>query len=564
MEFNWNRWKETRINKKYTQYQNKSLALHSIEPINLYDLNLMLDTFTKPVLTKDLPYNKKKEMKWTHKIFPDRILLYMIPCLLVKLIFFSYTIYCYNQGLSIKQDTIFTRFTIQWWHFELLNDYNNDYLLWRELYLSGEFLYSDVFKGRYKYPPVFFIIINLLSPWTKYSAPIIILCCNMLTGYFLYRLLRNLSINVRNARISLVLCLLSPINLIYSDFIWQNAVVVISFLTITMFQITEHKYTSGMLWLGFAMCIKQIAFFCYPVCILAVSYSPATYFHNTHLYNFNDKNRDSKPKIRKIQSAFINFPYRKILYYGIIPIILFFFVSIPFLIIDAEGYINQLFGLYKVTNFDYFTAYYDKIVPVKYQGNIIGYLPDLTIKPGKKSYQYNYRGSLALAFAWIGYFLQIPTKYTIFFAIWFVKHYFLFFFFFIIIIFYWWQLNLKKIRTLNQYYWNLWKFMGLSILCALIFSRVGIYKYYFVSLIPFFASYGFFAKFNTSPMSSWLSHHDLSIFNSYRAGGILFLIFEQVSIQIIFIFINKWLLALIFGFPLFIFQLVISFKNIGI
>ncbi|MHA1887038.1 MAG: glycosyltransferase 87 family protein [Promethearchaeota archaeon] len=491
-----------------------------------------------------------------HQIFPDNILYVIICCLAIKIVFFLYSLYCYQHGILVASQNIFNRFANYWWDLEGLSDFTGDYINWHANWLNGEKLYSAAFKGRYLYPPLYYYMIHIFAHWTVFSAPIVIFICNNLTGYFVFRLAKNLGATPKAAKIMAVLCLISPFNLFYSDFVWQNTGVVTTFLVISMFKISQEKYRWGMIWLGIAMSIKQVAFFFYPFFVIGVVYSPSI---------FKKKFNDSKiPLVNYIR----NIPIRSLLFYGLIPLEIFLIASFPYLFEDPMKYVNILFGNHRSSNYEWIYQIFSNIVPVESNSTFIGYFPDLMQNPDNRPYQVNFRTSLPIAFAWIGYKLGIPTNITASFAVLFHMQLFLYIITILLGGAYWWFLNRTKFSSDQEYYWFMWYIGGLSLFTVILFAEIGIYKYYLVSLTPFWAMFSVLGPLNHDRWTrsqkyslSELFSHPSRLKNQFYGGGSYFHVIEQIFLQITMILFNKWLAVAVFYLPLYIFGITFLFER---
>ncbi|MCF2141488.1 MAG: glycosyltransferase 87 family protein [Candidatus Lokiarchaeota archaeon] len=514
-----------------------SLPITSLNNFNEFDLSIP----SKPSLIQ--------------KIFPNNVLFVLLCALLIKLIFFIYSLYCYQNGILVASQNVFNQFAAHWWDLEGLSDFAGDYIPWHTNWMNGEKLYTAAFKGRYLYPPLYYYLIHIFAYWTVFSAPIVIFLCNILTGYFVFRLALNFGATPKAAKIMMVLCLLSPFNLFYSDFVWQNTGVVTTFLVVSMFNISQENYKWGMFWLGVAMSIKQVAFFFYPFLVIGVAYSPS--FWKSHLQR-KGKLRRKESKI-PLFDYIRNLPLSSIIFYGLIPIEIFLIASYPYIFDDPGKYISILFNNHRTSNYEWVYNIFSQIVPVNSNSTFIGYFPDLTINPKNRPYQVNYRTSLAIAFAWIGYVLGIPPNITATFAVIFHMQLFLYVITIILGAFYWWFLNRTKFSSDQEYYWFMWNIGGLALFTVILFAEIGIYKYYLVSLTPFWAMYGGISPLNHERWKKAqkysikeIIHVPSRIQNQLFGGGSYFHIIEQSILQIAMILFNKWLAVIYFYLPLYL------------
>ncbi|MHA1521546.1 MAG: hypothetical protein ACTSRK_15300 [Promethearchaeota archaeon] len=510
--------------------------------------------FHHPPTTSDFYYNEHDLSIPTsptiaHKIFPDKMLLVFISCIIIKIVIFLYGIYCYNNGISATTQNVLIGLVDHWWNLEGLSDFSGDYINWHTNWLNGEKLYSDAFNGRYLYPPLFYYMIHIFARWTIFSAPIVMLICNILTGYFVFRLAKNLGASGKAAKMMMVLCLLSPFNLYYSDFIWQNSGIVTTFIVISMFKISQEKYKWGMVWLGVAMSIKQVAFFYYPFFVVGIAYSPSLW-----------KNRPSTPQSKlKIIEYIRNMPIGSLIFYGLIPLEIFLISSYPFIFENPLQYFDILFNNHRESDPNWIWSIFNQIVPVERGDTFIGFLPDLTLNPEHKPYQVNYRTSIAVALAWIGYLLGIPSQITAVFAVIFEMQLFLYLTAVILGFFYWWFLNRTQFSSDQEYYWIMWFVGSLALYVVILFAEIGIYKYYFVSMTPAWAMFGAFSPLDHEHWKKGqeytlneLSTDPSRLKSQFFGGGSYIHVIVQLILQVTMLFFNKWLAPAFFYLPLFL------------
>ncbi len=500
--------------------------------------------------TLDIP--KKRNV--FQKLFPNHMIWILIICILIKLCFFAYGVYMFNNNLNRTTGSIFTSMTKVWWNLEGLCDYgtNGDYVLFRNNWLTGEPLYSEAFNGRYLYPPTFYYIINIFSNWTVFSAAIVMFICNCLTGYFLFHLAKKFGANGRSAKIIMALSLLAPINLYYSDFIWQNSGIVTTFIVLSMLMISKEKFGWGMFWIGFATTIKQIAMLYIPIFVLGIVYKSK-----------QKEIRDYKHKWTFIE-YFKSISWADLFYYSSIPILVFICFSYPFIFTNSNEYLQLIFGsLSGMPNTENIAIIFKDIVPVTTNFTFLGYFPDLSKIQDILVYKPNKRAMIDVAFAWLGFKVKLSTELTTLFSLLF--HFRLFFYLFIILIvlYYWMVVKNKRYTTDKEYYWYMWFAASLCSFASILFGTVGIYKYYFISLAPTWAIFGFIFPLNHEKWKH-ANKNDLStmikkpkyIKSQIIGGGTIFHIFEIILIQLLIMYSNKWLAPALIYLPIFIFNFV--------
>ncbi len=471
---------------------------------------------------------------------------FLILAILIKLGFFLYGIYCYKMGISVTFNSIFAEWANEWWHVEGLSDFNGDYMMFRDNWLNEEPLYSEAFNGRYLYPPLYYYLINLFSKWTIFSAPIVMFIFNIATGYLVFHLSKSLGASGKFSTTMMLLTLLSPFNLLYSDYIWQNTGVFTTFVVWSMLEISKERYETGMVLIGIAICIKQVAIFFLPVFLLGIVYKVNT------ISEYKSKSRNKFVEyIRSVN-------WSKLIYYTSIPIIIFIICSIPFIFTIPETYFRQLFGGFNMKVEDIIETF-DNVVTVYNRDGFLGYFPNSSLIEGEEIYRANHRSALDLALAWIGFLFRIPTFITIGFSILFHFNFFMLLFVIIVNVNFWRIAKKKKYSTDKEYYWLMWFSASLSFFALLVFYDYGIYKYYFVSLTPFWAMFGLSGKLNHS---IWKKNYKVSkLKDQFFGGGAIIHVVSQLILQIIMIYFNKWLAPVFLFLPLFLFSFVNHWKR---
>ena len=488
----------------------------------------------------------EKIKKFYHKYFPNYMIFALIFAILIKLGFFLYGIYCYNHGISVTRDSVFAGWASSFWNPDLISDFQGDYILFRNNWLKSKPLYSDAFNGRYIYPPLYYYLINLFSQWTIFSAPIVILISNIATGYLIFHLSKSLGANGKFSTIMMLLTLLSPFNLFYSDFLWQNTGVFTTFAVWSMLEISKERYESGMVLIGIAICIKQVAVFFLPILLLGIVYK----VDSKPEYKFKTKN--------KIKEYFKSISWSTLIYYASIPVIIFIICSIPYIFTIPGTYFSHLLGR-SSKNVNFIIKYFGDVVPVYNDYGFLGYFPNTSFMGEGKIYVLNSRSALDLALIWIGHLFKIPTYVTIGFSILF--HFNIFMIMGVIIInINFWRIAKKKIySTDKEYYWLIFFSASLSVFAMLALYDLGIYKYYFVSITPFWAMFGLSGKLNHS---IWKKNNKVSkLKDQFYGGGAIFHVVTQLALQVIMIYFNKWLAPAFLFLPLFLFSFINLWKR---
>ncbi|MHA1584328.1 MAG: hypothetical protein ACTSVU_02150 [Promethearchaeota archaeon] len=511
-------------------------------------------------LSLSLPQKKKSLIR---RLFPNYMIIFLVLAIAIKLKFFLYGVNFYQTGTSRTLSSIFVQWANHWWDLEGLCDFGGDYIMFRNNWIAGEPLYSEAFGGRYLYPPLFYYMINIFSKWTVFSAPIVMLICSILTGFFIFHLAKNLGASGRASNIMMLIYLLSPINLFYSDFIWQNAGVVTLFVVISMYCISKNKNTMGMFWLGIAISVKQIAAFFLPVFVVAIIYK--NYFKPKEQYQ---SNWTFLEYIRSI-------PYTQLFYYMAIPCWVFILASMPYIFTMPEEYFGYLLSGGPV-DVEWLSSIFKNIVGIKIHGKIVGYFPDLTLGDNDP-YQMNYRAVLDVAFAWLGHIWGISTDFTAIFAILFHTQIFMYGSVLLILLLIWPVVKKKQFSSEREFLWFIWYAAGLCLNGAILFAEIGIYKYYFLSITPIWAMFGWIMPLN---YKKWIDSGNInginlisetisqkSILKSLKklgngllattyGGGSFFHFISQMGFQIFLLYTNKWLAPAYLYLPIFLLGII--------
>ncbi|MHA1765192.1 MAG: glycosyltransferase 87 family protein [Promethearchaeota archaeon] len=418
--------------------------------------------------------------------------------------------------------------------------------MFRKNWLNNKQLYSEAFNDRYLYPPLFYYLINIFSKWTVFSAPIVMFIFNIATGYLVFHLSKSLGANGRSSIIMMALTLLSPFNLFYSDFIWQNTGVFTTFVVWSMLEISKERFESGMVLIGIAICVKQVALFFLPVLLLSIIYKVG------YLPEYKYKTKS------KFIEYFTSFKWSTLLYYASIPVIIFFICSIPFIFTIPKTYFMHLLGGFYMKIEDIIKVF-DQITPIYNRDGFLGYFPNISLIEGKDVYAANYRASLDVALAWIGYLFNIPTYITIGFSILFHLNIFMFLAVIIINVNFWRIAKKKAYSTDKEYYWLMLYSASLTFFALLVFYDLGIYKYYFVSLTPFWAMFGISGRLR---YKNWKKENKFTnLKDQFYGGGSIIHVASQLILQIIMIYFNKWLAPAFLYLPLFLFAFINHWKR---
>jgi hypothetical protein len=474
---------------------------------------------------------------WFDRLFPDDMFWVWMLCFVIKLSVFLSSVYMYEHNMSVSRTNwLIDTFNIIWWDAEGLSDFAGDYIMFRNNFLAGEPLYGPAFNGRYLYPPLYYYIVNVFAVQTIYSAPIVMLICNMMTGYFLYHLVKEMGATDRNAKLMLILQLLSPINLYYSDFIWQNAGVFTTFVVWSMLCITREQYKRGMFILGIAISIKQVAAFFLPIFLFGI------------IYLRFEKKREHYVHKLKLLEYLRSIPWSALIFYGLIPVEVFLLSSLPYIVTIPETYLGYLVGGFGV-DIPGLKIIFNQVVPIYAEGHFMGYFPDLNAAYEGNFYRANYRAALDVAFAWIGHLMGVPSIYTVWFSILFHTQLLFYGSLVVIFIIYWIIIKNKAtvFHTDRDFYWLMWFAGNLMFFACLLLVEKGIYKYYLLTMTPFWSTFSAVGGLNHE---KWRNSQTWS--NQLFGGGSLTHLIMSGGLQLGILLCNKWLAPAFIYLPLFL------------
>jgi hypothetical protein len=334
--------------------------------------------------------------------------------------------------------------------FEGYADYDYFYYTWGQQFLRGFAPYSTLFNRStignsiyytpYFFPPLFVYLCaaGSLLPIDPFGIGFLIVVFGYLTAFPVYGISAHISNNRRIAQISTLTYLFNPIILYHTVYDWLNPAPFVFFMTFSFYLLIKRRLISGTLAMVTAALFKQIAFFLILPLVAVLIKKPST----------------SRPDIaeeteRSISDDLDLRTFGKMVMIAIIYVVA---VSFPYLF-DPANYIHYIFE-----------------VP----GGFL--LADLTTLPNPG--QPIPLASFLIFFGAPLELIDIVNKAT---------YYGIFLMIAIFIIF---PLMLFQVRTDDSQpkYWRRILFLTLLLmLCVHIFSPRGVYKYYFVALIPFFS-----------------------------------------------------------------------------
>ncbi|TFG07571.1 hypothetical protein EU522_00615, partial [Candidatus Thorarchaeota archaeon] len=235
---------------------------------------------------------------------------YLVAGVSVNLVLFFvriFTLSTYSLGLP----DIFLELI----HVELYNDYQFFYLSWVPNLLEGAWPYSaEMFY--YLYPPLWIYTVAILGCVPSWLPGLPLLLFNVAPGIPVYKIVLNLSEDERRSIYAMLVYLLNPITLFYGSFMLLNPTPYVFFVACSFCLTLEGKSDLSIVTIAVATLYKQLAVVFFP--ILAIAYI-------------------KKEKEFSYGHMLKTFLRCTTIYAGILLV-----VSLPFLIVNAEQYLNQM------------------------------------------------------------------------------------------------------------------------------------------------------------------------------------------------------------------------------
>ncbi|MFX1473831.1 MAG: hypothetical protein ACFFBM_15080, partial [Promethearchaeota archaeon] len=219
----------------------------------------------------------------------------------------TFTLASYSLGLpDIFDDLI---------HVELYNDYQFFYLSWVPSLREGAWAYSSDL-ALYLYPPLWIYTVSILGSVPSWLPGVPLFVFNVGTGYFVYMIAKSLTNDERYPVYAMMLYLLNPFTLFYGSFMWLNPTPYVFFTMAAFYLAVTDREEISIASIAVATLYKQLAVVFFPILSIALL---------------------KKQPGRRILDNVRGFLKHTAIYAGII-----FLVSIPFLLVSPEQYLNQI------------------------------------------------------------------------------------------------------------------------------------------------------------------------------------------------------------------------------
>ncbi|MFW9957927.1 MAG: hypothetical protein ACFFCT_07650 [Candidatus Odinarchaeota archaeon] len=337
-----------------------------------------------------------------------------------------------------------------YFNFEGYVDYDYYYYTWGEQFLRGIAPYSNIFDRSivgngiydtpYFFPPlyVYLCAIGLVLPIDPFGIGFLLTLFGYLTAFPVYGISAYISNNRRVAEISVFTYLFNPIVLFHTVFKWLNPAPFVFFMMLSFYLLMKGRRVSGTLAMVTAALFKQMAFFLLiPLIIILIK---------KHEVKIPEGEVETT---RPLRAVFDLKNFSKMAGLAVIYVVA---VSLPFLF-EVKNYLHYIFevpGGVLLTN--------------------LTTLPDLSQPITPAAFLIFFGAPIELVD-----FVNKATYYSVFLTI------------SILIIL---PFMLKQVTSNNTptNFWRRMLFLTLLLMLSVhIFSPRGIYKYYFVALIPFFS-----------------------------------------------------------------------------
>ncbi|MEM2143665.1 MAG: hypothetical protein QXQ81_10450 [Candidatus Thorarchaeota archaeon] len=327
-------------------------------------------------------------------------------------------------------------------------DYDFYYITWAEKFLSGEFPYAESFdtayinetqySAPYFLPPLFLYLctVGSLLPIYPFGAGAVITTFGFMTALPVYSISRYLSESRVVANVATITYLFNPLILYYTAFQWLNPAPFVFFAMLSFSLIMHDRRRASLLSMLTSMFFKQIAvFLLLPLIAYLVKERPSrTSTGDEREYTTVGNDTDVKSFSRMVSTGLI---------YCVV-------LSLPHILrpIDYFYYLLQRPGVFILTQFDY--------PPSRREPITLAVLCIVAGLPDWLSMIVNF-----LCYSTLGILVTVLPL----FALMLVER--------------------KDDRRLRYYWRRMFYYSLLLLICVHLFSPRGVYKYYFVAIVPF-------------------------------------------------------------------------------
>ncbi len=214
-------------------------------------------------------------------------------------------------------------------HTEMYNDYQYFYLSWIPRLWEGAWAYSSDLAV-YLYPPLWIYTVGLFGSTPSWLPGLILVTFNAATGFLVYKIAFRITENDTRSKIVMMFSMLNPLTLFYGSFLWLNPSPYVFFTILSFYLALIEKDEFSIASIAIATLYKQLAVVFFPI-IVTLLIKRKTHF--------------------QMKDKLVSFLRHTTIYTGIIGL-----VSLPFLIVSPEEYLNQMI-LWNTGNYDRLTTF---------------------------------------------------------------------------------------------------------------------------------------------------------------------------------------------------------------
>ncbi len=200
---------------------------------------------------------------------------------------------------------------------EMYSDYQTWYMGWSVPFKEGVWLYSDEMIG-YEYGPLYMLTIGFFSYLPHaWGMGIPLFLFGVGTGWIVHKITYKLTKNETQSNIATLIYFLNPFTLLYSSFTWLNPSIYTFFVVLSFYFLLKSKYTYSLASLGIATMYKQFAIIFFPLVLIYI--------------------------IKQNKTEKVGANFKTVIKYALTFSLTILIISLPFLIVDYQVYINRVF-----------------------------------------------------------------------------------------------------------------------------------------------------------------------------------------------------------------------------
>lgn len=216
---------------------------------------------------------------------------------------------------------------------EIYRDFEYYYCIWGEIFRDGNLIFSGAYGG-YTYGPLFMLTLGLFSliPMPLWSMALPLFFSTVGIGYLVYKISKKITNNEKYGIYAMLLYFLNPFTFLYSSFGWLNPSLFVFFIVLTFYLIIEHKYGWAILSLVISTMFKQFAIIFVPIVLILI--------------------------IRMKEDSKLFKKVKNFLLYGFTYIGIILLISLPYLILNFNIYVQKFILGGTNISFEYLTTFY--------------------------------------------------------------------------------------------------------------------------------------------------------------------------------------------------------------